>query len=174
MSGNRAKETTRLMSNDNYTSTNGRNADGTFATGNAGGPGRPKRATEAAYFRALADTVTLDDWREIARRAVDDAKAGDGKAREWLSRYTLGLEPMTLQALAVMEELGVTDDHMTRAEAKRQTNTMWTNLSANETPIERALDLKREEDKAAWAEAEQAARAQRRAERKAQKAETAE
>jgi hypothetical protein len=154
------------MSND--TPTNGRKPDGTFAPGNPGGPGRPRRATETAYFRTLADTVTLEDWRAIVARAIDDAKAGDGKAREWLSRYTLGAEPTTLQALAAMEELGLTDDHMTRAEAKYQTGGPLKNIT-HETPIERAHSLKALDDLKEKAEQELAARARRRAEKQAAK-----
>jgi len=38
---------------------------------------------------ALREGVTLDDWRAIVARAVNDAKAGKRTAREWLSRYLL-------------------------------------------------------------------------------------
>jgi hypothetical protein len=68
----------------------GRNGDGRFALGNAGGPGRPRRVTERDYLAALADEVPMESWRAICRRAVNDALAGDAKARDWLSRYLLG------------------------------------------------------------------------------------
>lgn len=88
--------------------TNGakRNPDGTFAPGHAGGPGRPKRTTETGYLLALADVVSLDDWREIAEKARDDAKAGDDKARAWLSKHLLG---DTLLSTALALELVSSD-----------------------------------------------------------------
>jgi hypothetical protein len=67
-----------------------RNRNGTFAVGNPGGPGRPPRATEQQYVEALSETVSLDDWRTIVRAAVDKAKKGDFKAREWLTRMLIG------------------------------------------------------------------------------------
>jgi hypothetical protein len=68
----------------------GRDGLGRFATGNGGGPGRPKRATEAEYLRALSRIVSVEDLRAIARRAVADAKKGSARAREWVSTYLLG------------------------------------------------------------------------------------
>ena len=68
---------------------NGRDALGRFTEGNDGGPGRPSRATERAYLDATIGAVDLDDWRAIVARAVNDAKAGDDKARAWLTRFIL-------------------------------------------------------------------------------------
>ena len=67
--------------------TDKRNSDGTFAKGNAGGPGRPPRATESEYLRVLMGACPLDTFREIVERAVTDAKAGDAQARAWLATY---------------------------------------------------------------------------------------
>jgi hypothetical protein len=67
-----------------------RDRRGRFALGNRGGPGRPKRATEAEYLRALSRIVSVEDLRAIARRAVADAKKGSARAREWVSTYLLG------------------------------------------------------------------------------------
>ncbi len=67
-----------------------RNANGTFANGNAGGPGRPPRQTEREYLRATLDGCSLDDWAAIVSRAVADAKAGDATVRAWLGRYLVG------------------------------------------------------------------------------------
>jgi hypothetical protein len=64
----------------------GRNANGTFAAGNPGGPGRPPRAADRQYLEVLNETVSLDDWRAIVVAAVAKAKEGDFKAREWLGR----------------------------------------------------------------------------------------
>lgn len=88
----------------------GRHADGRFAPGNAGGPGRPRRAVEREYLAALADELTLDRWRRIVRGAIDAAENGDPKAREWVAKYALGVEPPTLSALAVADAAGVTPD----------------------------------------------------------------
>jgi len=70
--------------------TDKRNSDGTFAKGNAGGPGRPPRATESEYLRVLMGACPLDTFREIVERAVADAKAGDAQARAWLATYLVG------------------------------------------------------------------------------------
>jgi hypothetical protein len=85
---------------------NGRNGKGQFAPGNAGGPGRPRRATECDYLRTLNEECPLETWAEICQRAVADAIAGDSKARDWLSRYVLGnpAELPTLKALASYQE----------------------------------------------------------------------
>jgi hypothetical protein len=81
----------------------GRGERGRFAAGNPGGPGRPRRVTERKYLRALVGAVPLKDWREIVRRAVTDAKAGDGQARNWLSKLLCGDDPLALVEL--VEEL---------------------------------------------------------------------
>ena len=95
-----------------------RDEAGKFAPGNSGGPGRPRRATERTYLLALSDALTLEDWKAIVRRAVEDARNGDAKSREWLSRYALGAEPTTLAQLAALEALGVDDDLLTEGEAE--------------------------------------------------------
>lgn len=77
-----------------------RDRHGRFVPGCPGGPGRPRRAVEADYLRALGDAVSLADWAAIVRVAVDQAKAGDGKARDWLARYLIGETPPSLMGLA--------------------------------------------------------------------------
>jgi hypothetical protein len=69
---------------------NGSDRWGRFADGNRGGPGRPRRATEAEYLQALSGIVSVEDLRAIARRAVADAKRGSARARDWVTRYLLG------------------------------------------------------------------------------------
>jgi hypothetical protein len=66
---------------------NGRSAGGRFGQGNTFGRGRPKRA---AYIDALHDGVSPGDWGEVVNRALQDAKAGDAKARDWLGKYLIG------------------------------------------------------------------------------------
>lgn len=64
--------------------------NGKFAKGNSGGPGRPRRAVEADYLRALTDVCPPGVWHEIVAKAVDDARSGDARAREWLAGYLVG------------------------------------------------------------------------------------
>ena len=90
---------------------------GRFAQGWAGGPGRPPRATEVVYMRALSDVLTLDAWRDICETAINSARDGDAKARKWVARYALGDTPTTLQALAVMEAHNLQPIDLVEAEA---------------------------------------------------------
>ncbi|HLN30746.1 MAG TPA: hypothetical protein VK395_23605 [Gemmataceae bacterium] len=90
----------------------GRNGDGTFAVGNTGGPGRPRRAIERDYLAALGETVTLADWREVCQKALAQAKDGDARARDWLTRYVLGEDAGTLQDVAADQVAGRTTDGM--------------------------------------------------------------
>lgn len=83
-----------------------RDTAGRFAQGNPGGPGRPRRAVEGDYLRSLTDRVTPDVWGAIVDTAIDDARAGDAKAREWLARYVMGERPPSLFALAVADAAG--------------------------------------------------------------------
>jgi hypothetical protein len=52
---------------------------------------------------------TPEDWREIVGKAVEAAKGGDAKAREWLARYLVGTPylatPMPSE-LAAEDEVG--------------------------------------------------------------------
>jgi hypothetical protein len=80
----------------------GRNGNGQFAKGNPGGPGRPKRITELAYLRSFVDAVSLDDWRAVISSTIEHAKAGDAKAREWLTKYLIG-DPVPISKLAARE-----------------------------------------------------------------------
>lgn len=50
-----------------------RGRNGRFLPGNAGGPGRPSKPFRKAYWDATSEEVTVDDWREIVRRAKLDA-----------------------------------------------------------------------------------------------------
>jgi hypothetical protein len=92
---------------------------GRFASGTAGGPGRPRRQTEAAYLAVMLDEVTLETWREIVRAAVRDAKNGDHQARNWLARYLVGEpEAAALTPLEVIaQELVQSDPALARAAA---------------------------------------------------------
>jgi hypothetical protein len=66
----------------------------------------------------LSDAVTPEDWRAIVEHAVTDAKAGDAKAREWLTGYLLNPAALrSLSELAALEALGITPEVMTLAKA---------------------------------------------------------
>jgi hypothetical protein len=67
-----------------------RDAKGRFAKGNAGGPGRPSRRTEAEYLLALSEAVSLEDWKKIVATAKEAAIDGDHQSRLWLGRYLIG------------------------------------------------------------------------------------
>jgi hypothetical protein len=69
-------------------STEGKDAQGRFVQGNAGGPGRPRRRA-GDRLAAIEAGVTFDVWRRIIARAIADALAGDHRARSWLSRYLI-------------------------------------------------------------------------------------
>ncbi len=98
-----------------------RNANGQFAEGNPGGPGRPRRSVERDYLATLSETVTTDAWAQICARAVEDAKGGDAKAREWLTRHCIGKEPQSLMELAVKESRGVSSEDEVDQKVERET-----------------------------------------------------
>lgn len=83
-----------------------RETNGQFAQGNSGGPGRPPRQTESDYLRATVAACSIEDWTAIVERAVQDAKAGNSKAREFLGRYFLGAAPI-LSELTALDEVGL-------------------------------------------------------------------
>lgn len=67
-----------------------RDSNGRFAPGNAGGPGNPFGRLAAALRRALIETTSADDIREIAKRLLEMAKAGNVPAAKLLFAYTIG------------------------------------------------------------------------------------
>jgi len=68
----------------------GRDAGGRFAKGNAGGPGNPYPRRVAALRRALLDCVTEDDIKAIAKAVIEEAKDGNIAAAKIIFQYTLG------------------------------------------------------------------------------------
>lgn len=67
-----------------------RDGNGKFAKGNPGGPGRPPKEREVKFYDITLSAVSLDDWKLIVKKAVDQAKRGDGVARKWLADYLIG------------------------------------------------------------------------------------
>jgi hypothetical protein len=60
-------------------------------------------------------------WQAIVARAVEDAKAGDARAREWLARYLVGDPAGGLMDLAIREHDGQTPEtQVADAAAARQ------------------------------------------------------
>lgn len=98
----------------------GRDTDGRFAPGNPGGPGRPRRAVEREFLAIISEACPPAAWREVVERAVADAKAGDAKARDWLTRYLIGEHPPTLLELAAKEHRGLAADAEIADAAQRQ------------------------------------------------------
>jgi hypothetical protein len=76
---------------------------GGFKKGNPGGPGRPRRTTEQGYLDATVAVVSVEDWQKVVTKALAQAKTGDAKAREWLSKMLVGSDPIPLAQL--VEEL---------------------------------------------------------------------
>jgi hypothetical protein len=68
-----------------------RDVHGRFVKGHSGNPlGRAKRKTEEEYLEALSKRVSLEAWLAIIDQAVQDAKDGEWRAREWISGYLVG------------------------------------------------------------------------------------
>jgi hypothetical protein len=68
-----------------------RDKGGRFVKGHAPlSKGRPKRSTEERLLAVMADCVTDEDWRDITNRAIERAKKGDDRARQWLTNYLVG------------------------------------------------------------------------------------
>lgn len=67
--------------------------------------GSPRKDVEARYLMALSKLVTLDDWEQIALRAVTDAKKGDVTARAWLSKHLLGDTTLDMLVGACVAEM---------------------------------------------------------------------
>lgn len=49
-----------------------------------------RKLTQANYLTSMFAAVPLEDWQEIVREAVFQAKKGDHRARKWLGDYLVG------------------------------------------------------------------------------------
>lgn len=94
-----------------------RDSKGRFAPGTRGGPGRFSRPKEKLYLAVMMTECTLGDWKEITRRAVEDAKAGNKDARKWLSDYILGPASQVIAAIATTQHDSASDASITRMAA---------------------------------------------------------
>lgn len=57
-----------------------------------------KNPIERQYLLRLARRVTLDDWDLIIDKAVTDAKEGDHRARDWISKTVLPGDTSIIEA----------------------------------------------------------------------------
>ena len=68
-----------------------RDSSGHYALGTRGGPGRPTLKRETEYLRVMTDECTVEQWRDITRKAVTQAiEDGNWRARDWLTKYLIG------------------------------------------------------------------------------------
>jgi hypothetical protein len=51
---------------------------------------------ERAFLDATISVVSIEDWKRVVRRALEDAVKGDSRARHWLSNVILGRDPLGL------------------------------------------------------------------------------
>ena len=65
-----------------------RDERGRFAPGNKLG-GRKSREFEQRRLQALSDKVSDGEWAAVIEKALEQAKGGDWRAREWLSNFLL-------------------------------------------------------------------------------------
>lgn len=101
------------------TSRTTRTTSGRFTVGNAGGPGRPRRATETSYMQTMLAAVPLDTWETIVKAAVVAAEGGDATARQWLGRYLCGTPAGTAPTVTetIVHTLLDEDEPLARAAA---------------------------------------------------------
>ncbi|MEO6434673.1 MAG: hypothetical protein ABIP55_02780 [Tepidisphaeraceae bacterium] len=106
------------MSNTPSTNgTNGREAGGRFARGNAGGPGNPHAQRIARLRSALFKAVSPADLRDVLAALLKQAKAGDvASIRELLQRL-LG-PPESVDLMARLDALEATINQL----AERRSN----------------------------------------------------
>jgi hypothetical protein len=72
----------------------GRFQKGHQLTPNAGRPQNEKYLeTRAAVMGILQDEITLDDWRDIVKKQVAQAKNGHWRSVRFLADYVLGAPP---------------------------------------------------------------------------------
>lgn len=80
-----------------------RDSKGRFVKGASGNPqGRLSKQIEQSYLQVSESVCTFDVWREIVAKAVEQAKRGDARARQWLSDYLIG-KPISM-VMAVQEK----------------------------------------------------------------------
>lgn len=97
---------------------------GRFAKGNPGGPGRASRKVETEYLDAVIAGVSLSEWGKVIKKALEQAKKGDAKARDWLSKYLIGDDPKVLVAMMGDRGAAFFDWNVLVDEMEKANNTM--------------------------------------------------
>ena len=82
-----------------------RDANGRFTKEYKGGPGRPPKRREERFLEITLSTCTFKDWRDIVKKAVDQARRGNPAARKWLSDYLIGPATNRLDLTTMGESL---------------------------------------------------------------------
>ena len=86
-----------------------RDSKGRFVKGASGNPqGRLPKQTETSYLQVSESVCTFDVWREITMKAVEQAKRGDARARQWLSDYLIGKPLQMVMAVQEKQENAIT------------------------------------------------------------------
>ena len=82
-----------------------RDEKGRFIPGNKASPGRAPRKREERFLEVTLESVSFDDWKEIVRKAKEQAKRGDAVARKWLSDYLIGAVQQKLDLTSAGEKI---------------------------------------------------------------------
>jgi hypothetical protein len=100
---------------------------GRFLPGNKFAKGRPPKKYEIELYESFNKVVTKEDWEEIIRIAVKQAKRGDKWARDFLADRVLGKPMQSIDIHAIADEpdeiirIGeVIDDDVIDVEAKEE------------------------------------------------------
>jgi len=71
-----------------------RDETGRFVKGTSGNPnGRKPKDREVRYYEITMSACTYDEWKDIIKTAVKQAKRGDAQARKFLADYLIGPPP---------------------------------------------------------------------------------
>jgi hypothetical protein len=136
----------------------GRDVHGRFRPGNAGGPGNPFARTVAALRKALLDSVSEQDLKDMVEALKLKARQGDTAAIKLLLQYCVGKpespkdpdrmdadEWHRLQEMRVGEqELSETIEDVPACLACHQTETFWP-CNSQEGPMAQTIHDVREE-----------------------------
>jgi hypothetical protein len=126
------------------------------------------RAIERDYLAAFADRVSLAEWGAICDKAIELAKDGDAKARQWVTGIVLGRDPLQLAELARRESIGLAPSAEIAGAIEFEHTNWMQRPQGVETPLQMAEVRRMQAIESERAAAELATRRQQRAARKAQ------
>ena len=72
-----------------------RDSHGRYVKGHSGNP-QGRSIDQYKYLKKMEAAVSAEEWIAIIRKAVEQAKRGDPRAREWLSDYLMGKPLQTM------------------------------------------------------------------------------